>query len=165
MGIIALLLLGWLFPQCGKPPLLTIAPEVGALAPDFVLSSLEGQEVRLSKLRGRPVLLHFWTTWCRPCRREMGYLQKAFKEKGKEINFLAINLGEPAGKVREFVNKEGIDFTIALDKGMVVKNIYNIRYIPTTFFIDEQGVICQVKVGAFSNFNELMTMFKEVKWD
>lgn len=84
------------------PPVSTVAPEVGHVAPDFTLVTLEGDTVTLSQLGDKWVLLNFWTTRCLYCVIQMPYLQAAFEERGDEIAFIAVNLGENEEKVREF---------------------------------------------------------------
>jgi len=80
-----------------------IGPVIGYMAPDFSLPTLEGEAVELSELRGRWVLINFWATWCRYCLIQQPYLQAAFEEKGSEVEFIGINLGESEQKVREHI--------------------------------------------------------------
>jgi len=80
---------------------LTEAPAVGYLAPDFTLVTLDGGSVTLSQLRDRWVLVNFWTTWCTWCVRQMPYLQAVFEERGDEIEFIGVNWGESEAKVRK----------------------------------------------------------------
>jgi len=135
--------------------------EVGDRAPDFGLPTIDGQTVELSELKGQPVLVNFWATWCGPCVMEMPYLQAAFEEKGAEVKFIAVNLGEDVGRVRQFVQDRGLSFTIALDTKKTGE-AYNIRYIPTTFLIDEQGVIRHIKIGAFRSMDEVITLLESL---
>jgi hypothetical protein len=86
------------------PPLSGVAPRVGHVAPDFALPTLEGGTVELSELRGRWVLVNFWATWCRYCVIQQPYLQVAFEERGAEVEFIGINVGESEQKVREHIN-------------------------------------------------------------
>jgi len=134
------------------PPIPTQGTQVGNLALNFQLSNLEGKTVSLSDLRGKPVLLNFWATWCNPCRVEMPYIQQVYEEwSGRGLVVLAINLGESPAKVKEFVQGYGLSFPVLLDTKGDVAEKYNIRYIPTTLFIDKNGII-QVKItGAFPN--------------
>lgn len=156
LGILTIcLMLSWCCYGCGAP---STGTGIGALAPDFTLTTLNGDTVRLSQLRGQPVLLNFWATWCGPCRMEIPYLQAAFDEKGEEIQFIGINLGESEEKVRQFAYDYDMTFTIALDTSYETSQAYNIRYIPTTFLIDRQGVICDIKIGPFQSENELIVM-------
>ncbi len=131
-------------------------PEIGKLAPDFTLNDLDGQEVSLSGLRGKPVLLNFWATWCGPCRIEMPFLQKVYEKwTGKELVLLAVNLQEDPAKVREFVESAGYSFPVLLAAGNEVPLSYNVRGIPATFFIDVDGVIRDIKIGAFLGMGDI----------
>ena len=139
-----------------------VAPEVGALAPGFTLRTIDGETVELQELRGQPVLLNFWATWCGWCRYQMPFLQAAFEEKGQEMKFVAINIGERSDNVRQFVEDEDLGFTIALDSDGAVATAYNVRPIPATFLIDEQGVIKFIRIGAFRSQAELMAVLEDL---
>ena len=157
--LLAFLALCWCFPGCGGPAVtLEVAPRVGALAPDFTLSTLDGQEVSLGEMRGQSVLLCFWTTVCGYCRLQMPYLQEAFDQKGEEVRFIAIDIGESEPVVTQFAHDNGINFTIALDRDGAVGGTYNVRYRPTTFLIDGEGVIRYIKPGPFSSTEELLAL-------
>lgn len=161
--LVILLMLSWCLPGCGSSsPALTIAPKIGALAPGFALPTLDKQTVSLDELRGQPLVLNFWATWCSPCRVEMPYIEAAFNQKGEEVRFIAINLGDKEGKAKQFVQYMGMSFTVALDSDLAVGNAYNVRYIPTTFFIDREGVIRHIKVGPFSSEDELMALLESL---
>jgi len=150
-------MLSWSSSGCGTS---TVAPRLDALAPDFTLPTLYGETLNLDELRGQPVVLNFWATWCSACRRQMPYLQAAFEEKGQQVKFIAINVGEGSGTVRQFIDSTGISFTVALDRDRTVASAYNIRYYPTTFLIDGDGVIKHIRLGAFMNKDELMAMLE-----
>jgi len=138
-------------------------PQVGRLAPDFQLQSLDGQTVSLSDFRGNPVLLNFWATWCRPCRFEMPLIQEIYEDKewsDKGLVILAINIidelrGESPSRAKEFMESYGFSFPVLLDANQDVALKYNIRAIPTTFFIDKDGIIQDIKIGAFSSKTEI----------
>jgi len=133
-----------------------IGTQVGNLAPDFQLDNLEGQTVSLSDLQGKPVLINFWATWCPPCRAEMPYLEEVYREwSGKGVVLLAINIGETSSQVKEFLQSHSLSLPVLLDTGQNVARRYNIQYIPTTFFIDKDGTIQIVKVGAFTGVAEI----------
>jgi thiol-disulfide isomerase/thioredoxin len=158
----ALVILSWSSSGCGGTSVVApgstpaIAPRVGALAPDFTLPTLSGEAVMLSELRGQPVFLQFWGTWCVYCRWQMPFIQAAFEEKGQEIAFIAIDVGESSGRVEQYVDDSGIGFTVVLDRDKAVAGEYNIRYYPTMVFIDEHGVIKHIRLGAFMDSAELM---------
>ncbi len=128
------------------------APVVGAPAPDFVLTNLDGQQVRLSDLKGRVVLLNFWATWCGPCEAEMPAIQDRYTTfKGQGLVVLGINQDEDAETVRAFVERLGLSFTILLDPGAVVGELYRARGLPMTFIVDRDGQIVIQKVGYMSD--------------
>lgn len=161
VGLSALLVMLLCLPGCRSSSPGTTAPKVGTPAPDFTLHSLKGEKITLSQLRGKKIVLNFWATWCSHCRQEMPYFQEAFEEKGNQIKFIAINLGEPKDKVKAFVRVKGLDFTILTgEKAQGVAEAYNVRYIPVTFFIDDQRIIQKVKTGAFSGESELLEFLR-----
>lgn len=86
-----------------EPPPSGVDPLIRPAAPDFTLPTLNGGTVELSQLRGKWVLLTFWTTWCSGCQILMPHLQAAFEEKGGEIEFIGINIGESEEKVRKHI--------------------------------------------------------------
>ncbi len=155
---------GILLSGCaGSGPATEYGPEVGKLAPDFKLIGLDKQEVSLSGLRGKPVLLNFWATWCGPCRIEMPFLQEVYEEwTGKGLVVLAVNLQENPTTVKKFVENGGLTFPVLLSPGNEVPLAYNIRGIPATFLIDADGVIRDIKIGAFSGVGEIESKLAKI---
>ena len=123
---------------------------MGEPAPNFKLQNLDGQSISLSDFRGKPVLLNFWATWCLFCHAEMPYFQEISEEwSDRGLAVLAINWGESPSKVKEFLQSQGLSLPVLLDAKKKVAQKYNVPPIPTTFFIDKDGII-QVKIiGAF----------------
>ena len=149
---------GILLPGCSSE-----GPEIGKTAPDFTLKGLDGQEVSLSDFRGKPVLLNFWANWCGPCRLEMPFLQEIYEKwNGKGLVLLAVNLQENQGTVEDFINGAGYTFPVLLAPGNQVPLSYNIRGIPATFFIDADGVIRDIKVGAFFGMGEIESKLAKI---
>ena len=126
------------------------APAVGYPAPDFTALTLDGGTLRLRDLRGRPVLLNFWATWCEPCRVEMPALQRVHEAYGDRVAIVGVNLQEPADVVRTFVEGYGYTWTFVLDPDFSIADRYRIRPIPTSVFIDADGVIRHIEYGALS---------------
>jgi len=123
---------------------------VGNLALNFQLHNLEGEPVSLGDLRGKPVILNFWATWCRPCVSEMPFIQRVYEEQSAEgLVLLAINIGGTSSQVKEFLQGHNLSLPVLLDTKQDVAQRYKIQYIPTTFFIDKEGIIQAVKVGTF----------------
>jgi len=123
------------------------APVVGAHAPDFIAETLSGDEVHLRNLRGKPVVLNFWATWCPPCRAEMPLLQQYYTKHAGEYAMVAVNDAEPPEQVKGFIEQQGFTFTVALDPKQAIVAKYRIQGFPTTFFIDADGVIRYSHVG------------------
>lgn len=155
VGLLALILAALVFFTTGKsgstpPPVSTaVAPEVGAIAPDFELRALTGETIRLSDLRGRPVILNFWATWCPPCRREMPALEVVWQQYNRgDVMVLGVDQGESPAVVEEFIRTAaGVSFPLLLDMDQSVGDAYLVHSMPTTFFIDAAGHIRDIRVG------------------
>lgn len=129
---------------------LEISAAEGALAPDFLLERLDGGEMRLSDLRGQPVVLNFWATWCKPCRQEMPQFVQAYNQfEDQGLVIVGLNLQEGKSIVRPFADDFGIRFPIAIDRDGEVGDRYRLLGLPTTFFIGRDGVIRSVFTGPF----------------
>jgi len=131
-------------------------PEGSNQAPDFQLQTPDGQDISLSNLRGKPVLINFWATRCPPCIYEMPFLQQVYEEwSGKGLVVLAINSEDSASKISEFMQSNNFSFTALLDPGGSIALKYGIRYIPTTFLINKDGIIQGIKTGPFQSKEEI----------
>ena len=129
---------------------LVAAPQAGYLAPDFSLTTLQAEEITLSDYRGRPVILNFWATWCPPCRAEIPFFQQSqLKYNGRAI-ILGIDQAEPLSLVAPFVADLGMTYPILLDLESAVSDSYGVVALPTTFFIDSNGVVQKVHPGIIS---------------
>ena len=126
------------------------APQMGFAAPDFSLQSISSTDYSLSALKGKPVIINFWASWCPPCRAEMPAFQKAFLEyQSSDIVILGINAtdqDQPADVV-DFVGRNNISFPILLDHTGIISRSYHLYSLPTTFFIDRSGIIQKVIIG------------------
>ena len=91
-------------------------------------------------ISGKKVMLNFWATWCAPCKEEMPDMEEFYQQNGKEIEILAVNI-DPQFNVQQFVTEFGITFPILLDDKDEVNTMYQLLTIPTTYFIDEKGII------------------------
>ena len=127
------------------------APQEGAPAPEFTLTTLDGQEVRLSQYRGSVVVLNFWATWCGPCREEMPLFEQAHRDRAHEgLVVLAVNVEERPGLVRPFVERLALTYPILLDDRGAVARRYRVRSYPTTYFVGRDGRIEGRRVGAYT---------------
>ena len=118
-------------------------PEVGELAPDFALVNARNPElvVRLSDFRGKPVVLNWYASWCGPCRREIPDFQKAYEALDGEVVFLGVNLQEDAGQAVGLLDVFVAKYPAVLDVDGAVAVHYRIPGMPTTFFIDADGIV------------------------
>ena len=126
------------------------APQQGFLAPDFELKTSDAETVRLSDLRGQAVLVNLWATWCPPCREEMQTIEKVYQEyKDQEFTVLAVNMTyqDDALAVTPFVNKQQLTFPILLDESGDVAKVYQLRSLPSSYFIRPDGTINEVVIG------------------
>jgi peroxiredoxin len=122
---------------------------IGEKAPDFELKTLTGETLKLSSLKGKKVMLNFWATWCPPCKAEMPEMEQFSKEANEDIVVLAVNI-DPQLDVQGFVDENKITFPILLDAEDIVNETYQVLSIPTTYFIDSQGIIQNKYTGAMS---------------
>ena len=128
----------------GRPP----APQVGHLAPDFTATTLSGETLTLSALRGRPVVLNFWATWCGPCRSEIPHFEAIWTERAGVVMIIGVDVNESPGQVAAFAEQFNMTYPIPLDPHAQVASLYHVLAFPTTFLIDAQGVIREITFGA-----------------
>jgi peroxiredoxin len=121
--------------------------QIGEKAPDFELKTLTGESTKLSAYKGKKVMLNFWATWCPPCKAEMPEMEQFYKQGNKDVVILAVNI-DSQNDVKGFADKNGITFPILLDADNKVNGTYQILSIPTTYFIDRNGVIQNKYTGA-----------------
>ena len=117
------------------------AGRIGALAPDFEWTDLDGKTLRLSTYRGKVVVVNFWATWCLPCREEMPALQRVAASE-PDIVVLEVDLMEPRDKARSFLDSLGLDrLQPVLDSDGATTRRFGVLTLPSTFFVDKDGVI------------------------
>lgn len=126
------------------------APQKGFPAPDFDLPTASGELIRLSDLRGQAVLVNLWATWCPPCREEMPAIDKVYNEyKNQGLVVLAIDMTyqDTPSAIPSFVEKYRLTFPILLDETGDVAQAYQMRSLPSSFFINRDGIINEVVIG------------------
>ncbi len=130
-------------------------PDVGKLAPDFVLKSDSGQNVRLSELRGRVVLINFWASWCGPCRQEMPQLAKLYTQYGRAgFVLLGVNVDNDPKNAATMQKQLGVNFPVLFDNAQQVAKLYNPQGMPATLLIDRDGRVRYVYRGYVSGYEQ-----------
>jgi peroxiredoxin len=141
------------------------SPREGFLAPDFTLDLLGGGEVTLSELRGKGVVINLWASWCLPCRAEMPAIQRVYeKTRGRGLEVLAVNttFQDSEGAAAEFIQELGLTFPVPLDRDGTVSQQYQLRALPSTFFVDRAGVIRKVIIGGPMSEATIQTAVEEI---
>lgn len=146
--------LAWIFISVDRAGTSTAgeipAPREGFLAPDFSLQTPEGKTVRLSELRGQAVLVNLWATWCPPCRSEMPAIQTLYEEyKDQGFEVLAVNMTyqDDPRAVLPFTQENDLTFPILLEETGEMARRYELRSLPSSFFINRAGFIQEVVIG------------------
>ena len=122
------------------------------LAPDFVMTDINGTQVYLSDFIGKPIVLNFWASWCGPCKMEMPDFNEKYAELGEDIHFLIVNMTdgsrETVDVAKEFIEKQGYTFPVYFDTEMDAAITYGVTSLPTTYFIDAEGYAIAQAMGA-----------------
>jgi thiol-disulfide isomerase/thioredoxin len=126
-----------------------LTPWTNDPTPPLTLSDARGTPHTLTAYRGQVVLVNFWATWCEPCREEMPALQALQHKLGKErLVVLAVNYGESPERVQKFMHSMPLDFPIVLDRDMDTAKAWQVRVLPTSFVLGQEGTIRYKAVGA-----------------
>lgn len=139
--------------SCGTPP----CPEIGSKAPDFTLTTVYGRSLSLSDFQGSPILVNFWSTRCAPCVIEMPIIQEVYDKRSNQgLVVFAINISDSAMATKNFITSRGFTFISMVDPGMKVFQKYCLpQAIPVTLFVDGEGTLKAVKLGAFQHPNQI----------
>lgn len=124
---------------------------IGEKAPDFELVDLNGDSHRLSDYEGQGVFLNFWGTFCKPCEKEMPYMENQYQQfKDKGVQVLAVNVGESEFAVNKFAERHNLSFPIVIDTDADVQVAYGINPLPITFLIDKDGTVLKSFTGSLT---------------
>ncbi|ANU20645.1 thiol-disulfide oxidoreductase [Planococcus plakortidis] len=137
--------------------------QVGDWAPDFALTDLNGEQHQLSEYKGQGVFVNFWGTWCKPCEKEFPLMEKqyqVYKDQGVEI--LAVNIAQSDYEVRQFAEQRNLTFPIVIDKDKSVMEAYNIRPLPTTLLVNQEGKIEKIITGEMSE-EDIASYMEQIK--
>ena len=133
---------------------------LGKTAPVFDLQTLDGKQVKLEDLRGKPVVLSFWASWCSPCRYELPELNTLIY-KYPNIQFVAVNVDKSVGPAKKFLRGITLDMPIVMDNSAVILGEYGVISMPTLFLIDSNGTVQYKKIG-YSKEKKLVELETEI---
>ncbi|MBG7617135.1 MAG: TlpA family protein disulfide reductase [Chloroflexi bacterium] len=155
-----------LFVGCnadGEVDGVTVGTNVGNMAPNFIFSDTDNGMTSINDMKGSPVVLNFWASWCGPCRAEMPHIQAIYNKYTEEGLYLyAINLNETTETVSAFMLEYELSFPVIMDIKQAISLNYNVSAIPITFFIDSAGVIQGKKIGAFASQESIETYLNAI---
>ena len=135
------------------------------LATDITVYDREGNAVNLSDMKGKPVVINFWATWCAPCKSELPAFQQAYETYGQDVCFMMVDMVQgrtetKAGAI-EYVDGQGYTFPLYFDEDQTAVVAYDISAVPATFIIDAKGQLVDSHVGAMS-YDALVAMLEPV---
>ena len=139
----------------------------GQTAPDFVLKSATGENLRLSEFRGDVVMINFWATWCGPCRQEMPLLDELYgRYQRVGFNLLGVNIDDDSRRAMSMVNELGINFPVLFDEDKKVSKLYEVEAMPLTILLDREGTVRHVHHGYQPGYeqkylNEIRSLLRE----
>jgi cytochrome c biogenesis protein CcmG/thiol:disulfide interchange protein DsbE len=113
----------------------------GDPAPSFSAETLSGENLALADLRGRPVVVNFWASWCAPCEDEAPLFERAFEEYGDRVAFVGIDIKDARSDAEAFLDRFGLGYPHVRDEDLKIYDAYGLTGQPETFFLDEEGVI------------------------
>lgn len=148
---VTVILIGILFVGLGRDPHEIRSPLVGRQAPTFMLREVGAdRSISLESLRGSPVVVNFWATWCVPCLEENAVLISAAQQNSASVQFLGVVFQDEEGKIIEFLRRHGQAYPTLMDQDGKTSIAYGVGGVPETFFIDANGQIVAKYEGAMS---------------
>jgi cytochrome c biogenesis protein CcmG/thiol:disulfide interchange protein DsbE len=117
-------------------------------APDFSLTGFDGRKVTLSELRGKVVVINFWASWCIPCRQEAAYLEQTWRKyKDKDVVFIGVDYVDTEKEARAYIKEFDITYINGPDLKTRISDLYNIKGVPETFYINRDGILKGIHIG------------------
>jgi peroxiredoxin len=127
----------------------------GQAAPDFVLKSADGTNLRLSEYRGNVVMINFWATWCGPCRQEMPLLDDLYSRYGRVgFSLLGVNIDDDSRRAIAMAKELGVSFPVLFDERKEVSRLYQVEAMPVTVLVDREGKVRHVHLGYKPGYEE-----------
>ncbi len=139
----------------------------GQTAPDFVLKSSTGENLRLSEYRGDVVMINFWATWCGPCRQEMPLLDELYgRYQRVGFSLLGVNIDDDSRRAMAMVKELGVRFPVLFDEEKKVSKLYEVEAMPMTILLDREGTVRHIHYGYKPGYeqkylNEIRSLLRE----
>lgn len=130
----------------------------GEPAPDFELTTFEGETYRLSELEGKVVVVNFWASWCESCKPEARDLEEAwriYQDRG-DVVFLGVDYVDTEPEAKAYLEQFEITYPNGPDKRTVISQAFRIRGVPETYVIDREGEIAHRQIGPFRSLEEIL---------
>jgi cytochrome c biogenesis protein CcmG/thiol:disulfide interchange protein DsbE len=157
LGLLALVA----FQMRRSGPLAAGPVGVGQKAPDFALTTFEGQTYSLADLRGRVVVINFWASWCIPCEQEAPVLEAAWRRyRDQGVLFLGVDYVDTQTEALAFMQRFNVTYPNGPDLGTRISQAYRIRGVPETYVVDRTGTLAAVKIGPLADGAELADMIE-----
>ena len=168
IAAIVVLIAAGLPPRSGvivQPGQTPVAAEIGALVPPFDMIDIRNRRFSLAALRGSPLVINFWATWCAPCVNEMPRLEAAYEQHRSDgLRMIGINVNEPVTDVVSWAQHFKITYDLLVDNDGRLAYTYMVRNLPMTLFVGRDGIVRQIVIGEVSDAqltNELDALLKE----
>jgi peroxiredoxin len=168
IAAVVVLIVAGLPPRSGivvQPGQTPVAAEIGALAPQFDVIDIRNRRFSLSALRGSPLVINFWATWCAPCVKEMPRLEAAYQQyQSAGLRIIGIDVNEPVAEVVIWAQHFKITYDLLVDNDGRLAYQYMVRNLPMTLFVGRDGIVRQIVLGEVSDAqltSELAALFKD----
>lgn len=133
---------------------------IGETAPDFTLTTFEGEQISLEDLKGKVVVLNFWASWCKPCEEEAAELETAWRiyQPGGEVVFLGVDYVDTETQAMVYLEKFDVTYPNGPDLRTQISQAFRIRGVPETYIIDKDGKLAAFKISPFLSLAEIQGM-------
>lgn len=131
---------------------------VGQPAPDFELTTFDGQTLRSEELRGKVIVLNFWASWCDPCAEEAAFLEQAWQRyvRREDVVFVGVAYVDSETEAKRYLAQHQVTYPNGPDLRTVISQAYRIRGVPETYVIDKNGRLTYIKIGPFVSVQEIV---------